>query len=75
MTQETRALYPTVTVLVPPSGVVALCAVSTALTDTTCAWPSVPYVGGGNSTFTADPASAAAHLVTGFVVENVSTSR
>eukprot|EP00035_Acanthoeca_spectabilis_P015442 m.307462 g.307462 ORF g.307462 m.307462 type:complete len:125 (+) comp16362_c0_seq2:181-555(+) len=41
LSQATRAHYPTVTVLVPSSGVVPLCAASTALTDTSCVRPSL----------------------------------
>eukprot|EP00035_Acanthoeca_spectabilis_P015445 m.307481 g.307481 ORF g.307481 m.307481 type:complete len:1174 (+) comp16362_c0_seq4:267-3788(+) len=73
LAQETRALYPTVTVLVPPDGVVPLCGASTALTDTSCAWPGVPYVGAGANNFTVHAANAS-FLVQNFRVENITTT-
>lgn len=75
LAQETRALYPTVTVLVPPDGVVPLCGASTALTDASCVWPGVPYVGAGANSFTVHAANASTFLVQNFRVENITTSR
>lgn len=61
--------------LVPSSGVVPLCAASTALTDTSCVWPDVPYVGAGNASFAAEAADAAAFLVQNFAVVNITATR